>query len=96
MLLGYAKLSLLGTLPNGKSGEFYGISALYQKDKRPFLEDLPKLFKLLEQGELNPVISHRLPILEAAKANELLESGGVRGKIVLLAPELLSPHSPEA
>jgi NADPH:quinone reductase-like Zn-dependent oxidoreductase len=96
MLLGYAKLSLLGALPNGKSGEFYGITAMYQKGKRPFLEDLPKLFNLLEQGELKPVISHRLPILEAAKANELLESGGVRGKIVLLAPELLSPHSPEA
>lgn len=96
MLFGYAKLLLLGTLPNGRSGEFYGITALYKKDKRPFLEDLPKLFQLLEQGKLAPVIEHKLAILEAAKANELLESGGVRGKIVLLAPELLSPHSPEA
>jgi hypothetical protein len=31
----------------------------------------------------------QLPILEAAKANELLESGQVIGNIVLLAPELL-------
>ena len=34
-------------------------------------------------------IAERLPILEAAKANELLESGKVTGNIVLLAPELL-------
>jgi len=31
----------------------------------------------------------KLPLLEAAKANELLESGTVAGNIVLLAPELL-------
>ena len=36
---------------------------------------------------LEPVIADRLPILEAAKANEIRERGGVRGKIVLLAPE---------
>jgi len=30
--------------------------------------------------------------LEAAQANELLESGQVSGKIVLLAPELLLDH----
>jgi hypothetical protein len=30
-----------------------------------------------------------LPLLEAAKANQMLESGTVTGNIVLLAPELL-------
>ena len=89
MLLEYGIVLLLGALPNGKSGYFYGITALYRKDKQPFLEDLPVLFKLLGGGKLKPVIADRLPILEAAKANEILERGGVRGKIVLLAPELL-------
>jgi hypothetical protein len=31
----------------------------------------------------------KFPILEAAKANALLESGEVIGNVVLLAPELL-------
>jgi hypothetical protein len=31
----------------------------------------------------------KFPTLEAAKANELLESGQVIGNVVLLAPELL-------
>ena len=47
------------------------------------------LFELLEEGKLKPIISMKFPILEAAKANELLESGKINGKIVLLAPELL-------
>ncbi|MFC1974866.1 zinc-binding dehydrogenase [Chloroflexota bacterium] len=92
MLLGLARLQLLHWLPNGKSGEFYGITALYRKDKRSFLEDLPVLFKLLEEGQLKPVIARKFPLLAAAKANELLESGRVRGKIVLLAPWLY--HDP--
>ena len=89
MLLGYAKLQLLHMLPNGKSGEFYGITAQYKKDKQPFFDDIPELMKLLEEGKLKPIIAKKLPILDAAKANELLESGNISGKIVLLAPELL-------
>lgn len=73
----------------GKSAAFYGITALYRQDRHPFFEDVQTLFGLLEQGKLKPVITQRLPILEAAQANQLLETGQVSGQIVLLAPELL-------
>jgi NADPH2:quinone reductase len=53
------------------------------------MEDLPLLIKLLEEGKIRPVITHKFPLLEAAKANQMLESGTVTGNIVLLAPELL-------
>jgi len=89
LLLGLAKLQILNWLPNGKSGEFYGITGIYQKDRQPFMEDLPVLFKLLEEGKLKPLIAKKFPILKAAEANELLEGRNVNGKIVLLAPELL-------
>jgi NADPH:quinone reductase-like Zn-dependent oxidoreductase len=89
LLLGAAKLALVNLLPNGKSAEFYGISALYLRDKKPFMEDLPQLFKLLEAGQIRPAIAQQFPLLEAAKANALLESGQVVGNLVLLAPELL-------
>jgi NADPH:quinone reductase-like Zn-dependent oxidoreductase len=89
LLLDLLKLQILNWFPNGKSGEFYGITGIYRKDKQPFLEDLPILFNLLQEGKLKPIISAKFPILEAAKANELLESRKVNGKIVLLAPELL-------
>lgn len=53
------------------------------------MEDWVKLFKLLEEGKIKPVIADKFPILEVAQANELLESGKVIGNVVLLAPELL-------
>jgi NADPH:quinone reductase-like Zn-dependent oxidoreductase len=62
----------------------------YLRYKKLFMKDLPKLFQLLEEGKLKPVIMERLPLLEAKRAkNELLESDQVDGNIVLLAPELL-------
>jgi NADPH:quinone reductase-like Zn-dependent oxidoreductase len=44
---------------------------------------------LLGEGEIKPIVAAKFPILEAAKANELLESGKVIGNVVLLSPELL-------
>ena len=89
LLRGLAKLALVNLLPNGKSATFYGITALYLRDKRPFMEDLPVLFQLLSEGKIKPIIAQKFPILEAAQANVLLESGQVIGNVVLLAPELL-------
>ena len=88
MLSGLLKLKLLNLTPNGKSGEFYGISANYKKDKTTIHDDLEELFNLLKDGKIKPTISKRFPILEAARANTLLESGKVSGKIVLVAPPL--------
>lgn len=38
---------------------------------------------LIDQGKLQLAVSHTLPLEEAASAHELLESGGMQGKIVL-------------
>jgi NADPH:quinone reductase-like Zn-dependent oxidoreductase len=76
-------------LPNGKSFKLYGTSSYSLFDKRPFLEDWATLFKLLEEGKIKPVIAQKFPILEAAKANQLLEGGTVTGNVVLVTPELL-------
>jgi len=88
LLLLLAKLILFNVLPNGKSLKLYGTTTS-KFGRRPFLEDWATLFKLLEEGKIKPIIAKKFPILEAAKANELLESGQVTGNIVLLAPELL-------
>ena len=89
LLIDLAQLYGLNLWPNGKTGKFYGITALYRKDRGPFMIDLPTLFDLLGAGKLKPRIGAKFPLLEAARANELLESGRANGKIVLLAPELL-------
>jgi NADPH:quinone reductase-like Zn-dependent oxidoreductase len=79
---------LFAVLPNGRRALYYstGTSRL---NRRPFLEDWATLFRLLETGRIKPIIAARFPILEAARANELLEGGQVVGNVVLLAPEAL-------
>jgi len=47
------------------------------------------LFHLLEERKIEPILAARFPILEAAKANALMESGQVTGNVVLVSPELL-------
>jgi NADPH2:quinone reductase len=74
----------LGTRLAGRRGTFYGITQLYRKDKRPFKEDLPKLFQLLAARKIQPRIAARFPLLAGREAERLLEAGGVSGKIVLL------------
>jgi NADPH:quinone reductase-like Zn-dependent oxidoreductase len=76
-------------LPNGKTFRLYGTSFYFLGNRKPFLDDWAVLFKLLEEGQIKPVITKKLPILEAAQANALLESGGVTGNVVLVTPELL-------
>ncbi|MCB0000968.1 MAG: zinc-binding dehydrogenase [Anaerolineae bacterium] len=87
---------ILGTLArqklarDGKSFTLYGTSSYFLGNRRPYEEDWATLFRLLETRQIEPVIMQRFPILEAARANELLESGAVVGNVVLVAPELLN------
>ena len=81
-LLMFANI-FVGSRLRGRIGRFYGITMLYQKDTRPFGEDLPKIFGLLAEKKIDPLVSHTFPFVEARKAFELLASGSVEGKIVL-------------
>jgi NADPH2:quinone reductase len=75
----------LGSRLRGRRGSFYGITALYQKDPTPFREDLPKVFALLAEKKIDPMIAKTFPLLDARKALALLATGTVEGKIVLEA-----------
>ena len=83
-LLMFANI-FIGARLRGRRGEFYGITALYRKDPKPFREDLPKIFALLAEKKIDPLISRSFALLEARQAVELLASGSVEGKIVLTA-----------
>jgi NADPH2:quinone reductase len=86
--LARSALSLfVGARLQGRRGSFYGITMLYRKNPRLFHEDLPKLFELLAQRKITPRIAQKLPLLDARKANERLEVGGIDGKLVLVASE---------
>jgi NADPH:quinone reductase-like Zn-dependent oxidoreductase len=81
--LDFMKLQLWNLLPNGRSTAFYSIGSLRHKQAAWFSEDLTKLFDLLAQNKIKPVIAARMPLAEARRAHELIERAEVQGKIVL-------------
>ncbi len=53
-------------------------------DPEWFREDFLVLLELLRRGEIHPVVAERLPLSEARRAHELLESSATKGKLVLV------------
>jgi len=62
----------------------YSIQTLKRLKPAWFHEDLVLLLDLLKQGKIKPIIGARMALNQAAKAHELLASGSVKGKIVLI------------
>ena len=62
----------------------YSIQTLKRLKPEMFRQDLMTLFDLLQQKKVKPLIAQRIPLAEARRAHELLEKGGVIGKIVLV------------
>jgi len=77
---------LVGARLRGRRGAFYGITMLYRKDPKPLREDLPKIFALVAEKKIDPLVSRTFPLLDARQALELLATGSVEGKIVLTNP----------
>ena len=70
----------LALIPDGKKAPMTPNAG--EADQR---DRLAALFKLLEAGEIRPVVTERIPLAEAARAHEVLEAGGHAGKVVLVA-----------
>ena len=71
-------------LPGRKRVVPYSIQWLKRLRPAWFRQDLVALFDLLQQKKIKPLIAQRFPLAEARQAQELLEKGGVIGKIVLV------------
>jgi NADPH:quinone reductase len=71
-------------LPGRKRVVPYSIQTLKRLKPEWFRQDLIALFDLLQQKRIKPLIARRFPLAEARLAHELLEKGGVIGKIVLV------------
>jgi NADPH2:quinone reductase len=81
--LGMFASIFVGSRLRGRIGKFYGITMLYRKDPQPLREDLPKIFALIAEKKIDPMIARTFPLLEARQALELLASATLPGKIVL-------------
>jgi NADPH:quinone reductase-like Zn-dependent oxidoreductase len=76
---------LLNLIPDKRATMNYMMRGGAQNHSRPewYPEDLSKLFDLLAQKKISPVVT-RLPLAEAARAHELIGKAAVSGKVVLM------------
>jgi NADPH:quinone reductase len=54
------------------------------RNPESFREDFRVLLELLREGKIHPVVAERLPLTEARRAHELLDSSAAKGKLVLV------------
>jgi NADPH2:quinone reductase len=71
-------------LPGRRRVVPYSIQWLKRLRPAWFRQDLIALLDLLRQRRIQPIIAQRFPLVEARRAHQLLEQGGVTGKIVLV------------
>jgi NADPH:quinone reductase-like Zn-dependent oxidoreductase len=74
-------------LPGQRRVVPYSIQTLKRLKPALFRQDLIALLDLLQQHKIKPLVARRFPLAEARHAQELLGSGGVTGKIVLVRNE---------
>lgn len=77
----------LNALPNRRKVKLYSIQTLKRRHPGWFRADLTTLFHMLAQREIAPVVALRMPLVEAARAHELLGKSSTTGKIVLICGE---------
>jgi NADPH2:quinone reductase len=73
--------TLLALIPDGKQAP---LTPDLSKENAWYRATLAELLDLLAAGKIRPVVAARVPLLEAARAHELLERGGYSGKVVLV------------
>jgi NADPH:quinone reductase-like Zn-dependent oxidoreductase len=54
------------------------------RDPDWFREDFSTLLRLLRDDKIHPVVAERMPLSDARRAHELLESSADKGKLVLV------------
>lgn len=84
LVFGAILSSFLNLLPDQKTLLNYNLTRPRYSRPEWRRDDLSKLFDLLAQKKIEPVIAERMPLEEAARAHELLGKGSVTGKIVLV------------
>ena len=72
-------------IPSSREKRVIPYSIQWLKRRRPalFRQDMIALLGFLQQQEIKPLIAQRFPLAEARQVQELLEKGGVTGKIVV-------------
>ncbi len=83
-LLGMPRYTPLKLFGDNKAITPYIITAWRDRRRSLYRQDLATLFALLADGKITPVIAERVPLADAARAQDLLGNAKLAGKIVLV------------
>ncbi len=83
ILTRWSTVGLMRLRPDGRHASFYSIGIAKIRQPEQFKQDIKTLFDLLASGQIEPIIAKQFTLEKIADAHRLLESGQVRGKIVL-------------
>jgi NADPH2:quinone reductase len=75
---------LWGTLSPRRRVMGYRVQKLRIPHQDWFREDFLALLELLREGKIHPVVAERLPLSDARRAHEMLETTAAKGKLVLV------------
>ncbi|HKK74569.1 MAG TPA: medium chain dehydrogenase/reductase family protein [Saprospiraceae bacterium] len=84
LIKSFLRVQVWNFVPWMPSTNFYAIGSWHKKHHDWFESDLKKLFVFLSEKKLKPLISKTIKIEEAREAHELIEKGGLKGKLVIL------------
>lgn len=70
----------------------YRIAKLRDQHPEWFAQDFGALIALLRQGYLHPAVAERIPLTDVRRAHDLLDAGGVPGKLVLIPQSNAGPQ----
>jgi NADPH:quinone reductase-like Zn-dependent oxidoreductase len=73
--------TLLALIPDGRKAP---LTPDLGKDNAWYRDTLSELINFLANRSITPVVADRIPLVDAARAHELLERGGYAGKVVLV------------
>jgi NADPH:quinone reductase len=79
-----ALVVIWGMLSTRRRVSGYRIQKLRIPHQDWFREDFSVLLELLRAGKIHPVVAERLPLSDARRAHQLLESTAAKGKLVLV------------
>lgn len=84
LIKSFIRVQIWNFTPWMPSTTFYSISSWYKNHHDWFENDLKKLFVLLSENKLQPQVSKTIKLEEVKEAHELIEKGGLKGKLILL------------
>ncbi len=77
-------VSVWGMLSSRRRVMGYRVQKLRIPHQDWFQEDFQVLLELLREDKIHPVVAERLPLSEARRAHEMLDSSAAKGKLVLV------------